>query len=136
MTPAALHAWLVARWTEHRDEAAMASQGPWNLSWTAVHMDGSGTARLAPVGGRAVIMGHFPNGADPHHIVANDPVHVIAVCDAALRRLARHAPIGDVCGWCTDIADEDPCLWRRCPEVLDDAAPWVGRSDFPRELQR
>lgn len=143
MIPAELHAYVVARWTEYRALAEVASPGPWDRSFTSLHMNGSGTALIAPVaGGRAVVMGHFPNGADPDHIVANDPSHVIAVCDAALRRLARHAPLAGESGCVVCLSPRVDYVeeWERlpwpCDEVLDDAAPWADRPDFPRELQR
>lgn len=143
MSPAELHAWLVARWQEKLDVARVATPGPWDRSFTSVHMDGSGTARIAPVsGGPAVaIASYFRNGADPDHIAAFDPAFAIAVCEAALRRLARHAPEDDgLCRWCNqdEYAACDPDMrleWPDCPEVLDDAAPFADRGDFPEELR-
>lgn len=132
-TPAELHAYVVARWTEHRATAQAA------MPWPDVGVVIEGTEQ-----GTAFVASDFT----VDHIAANDPAHVIAVCDAALRRLARHAPDeDDDCPECvergTDGHEPDGSRYVNmlpmpypCPEVLDDAAPWADRVDFPDQLRR
>lgn len=133
MTPTELHAWVVAQWQAKLDVARAATPGPWDRTFNGLHMNGSGTARIAPItGGPAVVNGFFLNGADPDHIVVFNPAFAIAVCEAALRRLERHSAMPS--GLC--YAHFDDTKWLECLIALDDAAPFAGQPDFPEELKR
>ncbi len=137
MTPVEIHAWVVGCWQNKLVTAQVATPGPWGWNYTSLHMDGSEDGRIAPVaGGPAVLIAHFRHGGDAPHIVAFNPAFVIAVCQAALRRLARHAP--------TFVVDQPPIIWYcdqcggerwPCPEIFDDVAMFLDYADFPEELR-
>jgi hypothetical protein len=121
VTPAELHAWVVAQWQAKLDVARAATTA-----------DGRSWARS--FGGPTLISGF---------VVGLSPAFAVAVCEAALRRLERHEPDGTAgCDWCrepvpgTDGIDEACFVPWPCPEVLDDASPFADRPDFPEELRR
>jgi hypothetical protein len=139
VTPAELHAWVVAQWQAKLDVARAATPGPWEDAAEGKHRvvealgSGHTVAEIFPCLEHLGCM-----VGDSAHIAAFDPAFAIAVCEAALRRLERHRPNQDpqlpVCRWCTEDADTD-VPWP-CPEVLDDASPFAGQPDFPEELKR
>jgi hypothetical protein len=115
VTPAELHAWLVARWQEKLDTARAATPGPWEA--LAQNSDGQNTvlSRGPRDGEKATgtfkavwleVQSHDGNWninldrqtADADHIAAFDPAFAIAVCEATLRRLERHRPLLDTRG--------------------------------------
>lgn len=159
MTPVELHAHVVAQWQAKLDTARAATPRPWEhvdhaspygqpmtregLPSTFMGCGSVITMADAVLGGDICApngdlypRGGYSPSEDMDHIAAFDPTFAIAVCEAALRRLERHAPQRPrmvACRWCTD--DDTDVPWP-CPEVLDDAAPYAGLSDFPEELRR
>jgi hypothetical protein len=135
MQPNDLYAWLVARWQEKLDTARVATPGPWQADDDgAVFVDSSDP----DMGERRdhITDVNVIGSDDLDHVIAFDPAFAIAVCEAALRRLARHRPaseVGEFVGLC--FAHWDYTVWTDCPEVLDDAAPFADRDDCPEELK-
>jgi hypothetical protein len=153
MTPAEVHAWVVARWTQQRDLAQDATPGQWVKiddnegsghppMWAVVN-----DAYLNPptVDSGLWLAVRIDTGrqADAAHIAAWDPTFAIAVCDAALARLQRHRPMQNydgavssvpevACDWCAN-GQGRPMRWP-CPEFLGDAAPFADRDDYPQKL--
>ncbi|MGW0905009.1 DUF6221 family protein [Streptomyces sp. NPDC002853] len=83
---------LRARYAERRALALSASPGPWHVneeSDEVLAMDGIAVAEGFALSGRQL-------RATTEHIAANDPVDVIADCDAKLALVDLHAP--DSCG--------------------------------------
>lgn len=130
MTPAELHAWVVAQWQAKLDTARAATAGPWDFVPAP-----DGSWHIEPPDYAEPDVGQVAGHADAIHIAAFDPAFAIAACEAALLRLTRCAP-----------AEDDERVWRcgkglfahpwPCLVVLDDAAPFADRPDFPEELKR
>jgi hypothetical protein len=148
VTPAELHAYVVARWQELLAIARAATPGP----WCAYVTDASGGYVEQPEPATVASGNSPPDGSGGHlvaetppckdhpdrelvdadHIAAFNPAFSIAVCESALRRLKRHQPAPADCGRrCQSWPERYPCA-----EVLDDAAPFAERPDFPEELKR
>lgn len=152
MTPDALHAWVVAQWQRMLDTARAATPGPWLADPT-----GTVCAEADLVDDMLQPIGHGPQeiaecyrserpterADNAAHIAVFDPTFATAVCEAALDRLSRHAPVLDsagagFCGYCIRHLGNEEYAERPwpCPDALSDAAPFRHLPDFPEELNR
>jgi len=127
-----------------RDTARAATPGPWAATardqFVVTVDQADGDHQIAEV---VRCMEHpRQEEVDGRHIAAFNPSFAIAVCEAALERLDRHAPDNSQ-GWsdCLTCIEHhgyetyDSRVWP-CLEFLADAAPFRTRPDFPEELNR
>jgi len=140
MTPTELHTLVRGWWEQMRDIARAATQGPWFATPTMTVRTKS-SLRSSP------LVAECFNPRSTAHIAAFDPAFAIAVCEAALERLDRHAPAWPIgyddvteasCTTCIEqLPDGEYSVpnWP-CVEFLADAAPFRTRPNFPEELSR
>jgi hypothetical protein len=153
MTPTELHTLVRGWWEEMRDTARAATPGPW------IYSEGDEARGIMPASlDLDLVWTHYdadsgiaPSDADGRHIAAFNPSFAIAVCEAALERLDRHAPrraydyeadVTHQCEYCASLChshsglgcDSPDAPWP-CDDFLSDAAPFRTRPDFPEELK-
>lgn len=134
MSPETRRAEALTEIARRRTLAEAATPGPWAATRMGLRGGTIGVVVSSAVTRWFVLADrdHEARLEDGRHIAANDPVHVLAVLDAAEATLDRHVHDGDgECLWCT-VGGGYPQrgLWP-CPDaaaVLDLYAPVEGEQ--------